>query len=239
MGFKKLLLVLSAAFFCAFLGGCLYPQAEKAGSGILDDAQLAMVQKAVEEYRKDNGGLLPIITKGQNTPVYQKYPIDFNKLKAPKNYLPEPPANAYESGGTFQYIIFDPEKKPTVKIYDVRIPDKIRELQIRIASQGYPPFKKEIARNVYTLDFKKLGYKKAPYVVSPYTHQKLPLVITGKGEIYVDYRRDLAKALKSSKRPFKKGEDIRVLLTEGSPYVPAYSLPYTVNEKNEPVFMAN
>ncbi|QWU05552.1 hypothetical protein KNH48_07625 [Heyndrickxia coagulans] len=237
MRFKNMLLLLTV-FSCISLGGCLYPGAQEKESRLPDDMQLQMVQKAVDAYRKDNGGLLPIKTKPQNTPVYVKYPIDFNKLKSPKNYLPDPPANAYDNGGTLQYVLLDPEHHPVVKVFDTRIPDKIRDLQIRIASQGYPPFKKEIARNVYALDFKKLGYKTDPYVVSPYTGRKLPFVITGRGGIYVDYRADLAKALKTGKRAFKPGEDIRVLLTEGSPFVPAYSLPCTVNQKNEPVFMA-
>ena len=35
--------------------------------------------------------------------------------------MAEPPGNAYESGGVFQYVIIDAESNPTVKIVDLRI----------------------------------------------------------------------------------------------------------------------
>ncbi|WP_026314424.1 hypothetical protein [Heyndrickxia acidiproducens] len=235
---RKLSFLVLITLICSVLSGCLYPEAQKADSQVSNDEQLKAVQKAVDQYKKANKGLLPIKTKPENTPVYMKYLIDFHQLKAPKTDLAAPPANAYESGGVYQYVIIDAEKNPVVKVFDVRIPEKIRELEIRIRSQGYPPFKKELARNVYTLDFKKLGYQTAPKVISPYSGRKLPFVVTGKGEIYVDYSKDLKQALEHSTQNFKAGEDIRSLLTENTPYVPAYSLPYTVNRKNEPVFMA-
>ena len=37
--------------------------------------------------------------------------------------------------------------------------ETISEIKLRIEIQGYPPFKEKIADNVFTLDFKKLGYK--------------------------------------------------------------------------------
>ncbi|MED1204883.1 hypothetical protein [Heyndrickxia acidicola] len=219
------------------LGGCLYPQDQKAESEIPNDQQLEIVQTAINEYQKKNDGILPIKTENQDTPIYQKYPIDFTKLTP--IYLSEPPGDAYENGGDYQYVLINAEKKPLVKIFNLEIAEKIRELHIRIDIQGYPPFKAEIARDVYTLDYKKLGYKQEPYVISPYTGHTLPFVITGTGDIYVDYQSDLYQALKQKgQRKFKKGMDIRSILTDHSPFVPAYSLPYTVNEKNEPIFMA-
>ena len=52
-----------------------------------------------------------------------KYPIDFKRLVP--QYMAEPPGNAYESGGVFQYVIVNAEKNPTVKIFDLRIADLI------------------------------------------------------------------------------------------------------------------
>ncbi len=34
---------------------------------------------------------------------------------------------------------------PTVKIFDLRIAETIRELKLRMNVQGYPPFKEKIA----------------------------------------------------------------------------------------------
>ncbi|WP_042457862.1 hypothetical protein [Neobacillus dielmonensis] len=218
------------------LTGCMYPDEKLTENQIPYKDQIQSVQTAVDEFRQDNGGILPIKTKDYNTPIYQKYPIEFKKI-APK-YIAEPPGNAFESGGIFQYVLIDVETNPTVKLLDLRMAETIREIQLRIKTKGYPPFKKQIARNVYTLDYKQLGYNKPPYAISPFTGQNLSFVISTDGGIYADYAPDLYQALKQTKRQITPGEDIRQLLTEDSLFVPAYSLPYTIEAAtNEPVFL--
>lgn len=220
------------------LSGCMYPQQELTQNQTPYKDQVQTVQKAVDDFKKDNGGILPIKTKDGNTPIYQKYQIDFKKI-VPK-YLTEPPGNAFESGGIFQYVLITPETNPTVKLLDLRMADTIRELKLRIKAGGYPPFKKQLAENVYSLDFKQLGLDKPLYAVSPFTQQNLPLVIDGSGEIFVDYRSDLYQAIKKNNISVKPGEDIRWILTKDSLFVPAYSLSYTVDPKTkEPVFLAH
>lgn len=82
-----------------FLSGCLYPNERKSSvHAIPYQDQLKQVQSAVDEFQKANGGSLPIQTKDMSTPLYQKYPIDFNRL-APR-YIAEPPSTAFESGET-------------------------------------------------------------------------------------------------------------------------------------------
>lgn len=218
------------------LSGCMYPNEKFTQNQIPYENQIQSVQTAVDAFKKDNGGILPIKTREANTPIYQKYPIEFKKL-TPK-YLAEPPGNAFESGGVFQYVLVDVETNPTVKLFDLRMADTIRDIQLRIKSNGYPPYKKQIAENVYTIDFKQLGYKQDPYAVSPYSNQNLPFVVTGSAEVYVDYRADLYQKLKKTGETLKSGEDIRNLLVKDSMFVPAYSLPYTIDSKtNEPVFL--
>jgi hypothetical protein len=219
-----------------FLSGCMYPDDKLAENQTPYKDQIQSVQTAVDSFKKDNGGILPIKTKDADTPIYQKYPIDFKRV-TPK-YMAEPPGNAFESGGIFQYVLIDVETNPTVKIFDLRLADTIRDINLRIKSKGYPPFKKRIASNVYTLDFKRLGYEKPPYAVSPYTNHNLTFVITGNAEVFIDYRSDLYQALQKAHKTLKPGEDIRSILTDDSMFVPAYSLPYTVDAKtNEPVFL--
>ena len=219
------------------LSGCFYPQEKKVQNQVPTEQQIQMVQSAVDQYQKDNDGLLPIKTKEKDTDLYIKYPIEFKKLIP--EYLSEPPGNAFENGGIFQYVLIDVEKNPTVKIFDLRIAEEIRGIQLRLHSKdGYPPFKEQIAPNVYTLDFEKIGYKKDPQIVSPYTNNNLPLIISGDGNIYVDYSSDLYEAMKKHDHSFQKGEYIRPILTKDSHFVPAYSLPYTTTENNEPAFMA-
>lgn len=217
------------------LSGCMYPDQELAKNKIPYKDQIQAVQTAVDDFKKDNGGILPIKTKEAVTPIYQKYPINFKRI-APK-YIAEPPGNAFESGGIFQYVLIDVETNPTVKLLDLRMAETIRDLNLRIRTMGYPPYKDEIAKNVYSLDFKKLGFKTPPYAVSPYTNQNLSFVITGNAEVFVDYRPDLYQALKKSDEQFQPGEDIRSILVSDSMFVPAFSLPYTVDSNNEPVFL--
>lgn len=223
-------------FTSILLSGCMYPNEDLAKNQIPYKDQIQAVQTAVDSFKKDNGGILPIKTKEADTPIYQKYPIDFKKI-TPK-YMAEPPGNAFESGGVFQYVLINAETKPTVKIFDLRIADTIRDINLRIKTMGYPPFKDRIAKNVYTLDFKKLGYDKPPYAVSPFTNQNLPFVINDNAEVFVDYRADLYQVLKKTKPHVKQGEDIRYILVNDSMFVPAYSLPYTIDAKTkEPVFL--
>ncbi|WP_243290072.1 hypothetical protein [Bacillus sp. FJAT-47783] len=223
------------------LSGCLYPEGKLSKNEVPYDTQITSVQTAVNNYQEQNNGLLPIKTRDMETPIYQKYPIDFNKLIP--EFLPEPPGTAYENGGVYLYVLVDVEENPTVKLIDLRIAEQIREINIRLEAykqtNGYPPFKEEITQGVYSIDYKKLGYSELPQVLSPFSNEYLPLVIDSNGEVFVDYSIDLYKALQKGGGKLKKGEDIRSILVEDSPFVPAFSLPYTVNEANEPIFLIN
>lgn len=218
------------------LTGCMYPEEKLVQNQIPYKDQLDSVQSAVNQFQEANGGLLPIKTKDAETPIYQKYPIDFKKI-VPR-FLSETPGNAYENGGLFQYVLVDVESNPVVKLIDLRMAETIREIKMRINASGYPPYKEKIAENIYTLDFKKIGYKEEPVAVSPYTNQNLHFIIATDGEIFIDYRSDLYQAIKSSKHELEEGEDIRHILVNESMFVPAYSLPYTIDKNKEPIFLA-
>ncbi|MDY0396556.1 hypothetical protein ACFSMW_04895 [Virgibacillus halophilus] len=222
-----------------FLSGCLYPKEELDKNKVPNQDQLDAIQKAVDEYREQTGGLVPIKTKPMETPLYEKYIVDFTMLKE-KNLISETPGNAYENGGIYQYTLITPEKNPTVKLIDLRMSEAIRDINIKLDlyrdKHLYPPFGKKIASNVYTIDYKKLGLNEAPYVKSPYSQKILPIVINTDGDLYVDYGSELADALKKYKHHYKNGDDIRDILAENTPFVPAYSLPYTV-KNGDPVFL--
>jgi len=218
------------------LTGCMYPEDEQVQNETPYQDQVQSVQLAVTQYQEDKGGILPIKTSDETTPIYQKYLIDFKRIVP--EYMAEPPDNAFESGGVFQYVIVHAETDPTVKIFDLRIAETLSELNLRVNVQEYPPFKEKISKNVYTLDYKKLGYEEEPYVVSPFTNNNLSFVINGNAEIFVDYRSDLYEVLKQGEHEYQTGEDIRELLSKNSLFVPVYSLPYTIDEKTkEPVFL--
>ena len=214
----------------------MYPNENLAQNKIPYEDQVNSVQNAVLKFQEENNGILPIKTKDATTPIYQKYLIDFKKIVP--TYLPEAPGNAFENGGIFQYVLIDVETNPTVKLFDLRIAETIRDIKLRISLQDFPPFKDQLSKNVFTLDFSKLGFSEDPAAVSPYSGINLPYVITGDGEIYVDYRSDLYQKLQEKEYNLKAGEDIRGILTENSLFVPAYSLPYTVDtETYEPIFL--
>ncbi|WP_353056504.1 hypothetical protein [Sporosarcina luteola] len=232
---KTSVLLLSVIAISLLLSGCMYKGEEKAVRENPYEDQLELIQKAVNAYKENNGGLLPIKTKEQETDMYIKYPIEFSKIVPA--YTEKIPSNAYETGGIYQYVLMDVEENPTVKLVDLRIAERIRDLNLRRHINGKLPFKDPVGENVYEIDYEAMGFKEPLKVESPYSDALLPIVVGGDGHFYVDYSIDLNRILQEEKPDVQEGEDIRYLLSDFYPILPAYSLPYTVNEKNEPVFL--
>lgn len=226
-------------FISLLLTGCLYPQNQLEQNKIPHEDQLEMVQKAVERYSEGTNGLMPIKTSDSNTPIFEKHLIDFNMMKE-KNVLSSVPGNAFENGGIYQYTIITPDENPRVKLIDLSTAEVLRKVNIKLdqyrSKNIYPPYDKEIEKGIFYLDYIKIGFKSEQYVVSPFSNENLPIVMDINGKIYIDYRIDLQHAIEEYGDKYKEGEDIRLLLTENSPFVPAYSLPYTIS-KGEPVFL--
>lgn len=221
------------------LAGCLYPENRKAENRVPYEEQLQSVQTAIEDFQKATNGLLPIETKEADTPIFQKYVIDFKRLSP--RYLHDVPSTSFEGGGEYIYVLTDVEKKPTVKLLDVKMTQTISELRLRIKiyqdEHTYPPYGKVVSKDLYTLNEKKLGFKTPPAVTSPVTGNSLPLLISSNGQIYVDYRSDFAYILEKMKQKPKQGENIQDVYWQETPFVPAFSVPYTINKKGEPAFL--
>ncbi|MDC3413058.1 hypothetical protein NC797_09785 [Aquibacillus sp. 3ASR75-11] len=233
--------LLSLLLLLLLLSGCLYPKERLSKNQMPNDAQLSMVQDAVDTYRENTNGLVPIKTKEQDTPIFLKYVIDFTALKE-QNLIQSIPGNAFENGGIYQYVLIYPEQNPTVKLIDLRIAEKLRSLQQRVNiyrnKNIYPPFGKEIDDGVYQINYEKLGLDALPYVESPYTQRNLPVVFDTQGNLLIDYSKDLFKYLNEYKHNYKNGDDIRYILADNAPFVPAYSLPYTIKD-GEPIPLKN
>ena len=76
MSVKKIgLLFISSLVFV--LSGCMYPSEKTTGQEIPYADQLESMQKAVDAYQQNSGGLLPIKTRDLETDIYIKYPIEF------------------------------------------------------------------------------------------------------------------------------------------------------------------
>ncbi len=226
---------LSLVLIVFVLSGCMYPGDTNDTQEVPYADQLETIQKAVYQYQEATGGLLPIKTRDMTIDMYIKYPIEFSKIIP--TYTEKIPSNAFETGGIYQYVLMDVEDQPTVKLVDLRAAERLRELNIRKNINGYVPFGDSVGINAFAVDFKKMGFDKPVTIESPYSQTQLPIVVGGDGNFYVDYTIDLSRILKEQKVNVEEGQDIRFLLTDNYPVLPAYSLPYTVNDKNEPIFM--
>ncbi|KAB8138490.1 hypothetical protein F9U64_04895 [Gracilibacillus oryzae] len=223
------------------LTGCMYPSENLSQNQISNDAQLEMVQQAINQYAAQNEGRLPIYTKENDTPIYQKYMIDFNMLKQ-NNLIQSIPGTAFESGGIYKYVLINVETEPVVKVIDLRVTDQLRDIQQRldiyISENEYPPFGKKVADGVYSLKYEELNLDAAPFVKSPYSTNNLPVLIDTNGELLIDYRMEIYKLLENTDKPYQAEEDVRKILTDNYPIVPAYSIPYTLKD-GEPVFSSD
>lgn len=183
------------------------------------------VQTAVDQYRKENNGVLPL-KPPQGSTLYQKYIVDFSKLEP---YLGSIPSNSYQKGGNYVFVVVDPGEQPKVKVMDLRVTERLRELQGRVNAynmeQGHFPLGKKEGKGLYALNFDKLDTEPVT-IPSPYNSQlSLPLLIDKKGTLYVDYRMDLVQILEETKKKPEKNMDTRQLLYRDSLFAPAYSPP--------------
>jgi hypothetical protein len=235
--YKILKLSLLAAALI-FLTGCLYPEEQRRENQPVYEEQLQSVQSAVMRYQ-ENTGVLPIKTREADTPVFRKYPINFSQLVPA--YLESPPGNSFESGGTFQYVLVTPEETPEVKLIDLRTVRVIQDLERRIfqyrSEHRYAPVKEVAGNELLKLDYEKLNYDEEPAVESPFhPDHRLPLLLQTDGSIVIDYSLDIKYFLdEHGKDSYEEGDDLRWLLVEHSPFVPAYSIPQTA-EDGEVVF---
>ncbi|HET7629253.1 MAG TPA: hypothetical protein VFK44_12845 [Bacillales bacterium] len=221
---------------CLMLAGCGYTGNVEIQHHVYQ-AQLHAVQEAVDEFQKDKG-ILPIKNSTMTTPIYIKYPIDFRRLQA---YLPDAPDNAFQNGGIYEYVLVDVERNPTVKVVDLTTLEKVREVQRRVNAYWYEhhfaPLGKVIVPKRYTIDYEALGYDETPMVTSPFTGHLLGFVMDADVDVSIDYRQDLYAFLNKYGGDFETGEDIREMLVNHSPFVPAESVPYTIDANGEPVFL--
>jgi hypothetical protein len=231
-----------AALFMAmviFLSGCFYPNDRRVEHQMPHPEQIEMVQRSIQQYREKTG-VLPIQTKEADTPIFEKYVVDFNKL-IQQRYLDRAPSHSFEEGGVFQYVLIDVENDPKVRLIDLRLANEVRSLQMRVNDylrrNTYLPVDQVIEGGYFTLDYKKLNLTSEPFVQSPFSRQYLPFVADQNGRIGIDYRLDLYQEIQSrGELGDLDGEDIRFLLVENTYFVPVHSFPYTIKD-DEPVFM--
>ncbi|WNF38019.1 hypothetical protein RJD24_06205 [Bacillaceae bacterium IKA-2] len=229
MMMKKLIL---GTFLLFLLTGCLYPEQERLENQVSYENQILAVQQAVVQYRLENQ-VLPIHQERTDSTKIQQNLIDFQKLVP--MYLQQPPGNSFENGGFYQYVLIDVEVDPQVKLIDLAMTREIQEFQRSIneyrRKNRFAPVQEIVAEGVFLLDHEKLRLKKAPTVNSPFhPDHRLPLLMDGDGIVIVDYTISLNDALNQFEHGLVHGDDIRELLVTHYPFVPAYSVPYTIKD---------
>lgn len=230
---KRLYAVAMSAMLLAGCGGLAASPEEVRVQQQVSEADLIAVQQAVDAFKTETS-VLPIKTTEHDTSVYIKYLIDFQKL-VPK-YLASTPDNAYERGGIYQYVLYDVERNPTVKLVDLHAAERIREINLRVFVQKYPAFGEQVTPYIYTLDYAKMGLDELT-VPSPYSTTHLPIVVTTTGEPIVDYRIDFQRLFDEGVIEAAPGDDLQQLVAQQMDVLPAYSVPYTVDENGDVIFM--
>jgi hypothetical protein len=214
------------AVLSALLGGCLYPEERKLENQIPSEFYLEATQKAVEQFQKDTG-VLPIVTKPLETPIFEKYEIDFRRMM-PK-YMPDAPGNSFEKGGVYKYVLIDVETKPTVRLIHLGAVSKVADVQSAVnrflRNYGKLPIRADLGNGYYSIDFEKMSMQDVQ-VQSTVGSYLLPLVMNAKGEVGIDYAADIANVLRSTKAEVKENTDPRYVMARHSMFVPAKSFPY-------------
>lgn len=221
--------IASLIMLSAVLSGCLYPDERRAENQVPSEMLLEMTQKGIEQFKQDTA-VLPIVTKELNTPIFEKYEIDFSKM-VPK-YLPDVPGNAFEKGGVFKYVLIDVETNPTVRLIHLGAVSTVADVQLAVDRYRYNndnklPIKDDLGDGYFSIDFGKIGMKETQ-VPGTAGNYLLPLIMNGKGEVGIDYAMDIATVLRESKATVQERTDPRYVMARESTFVPAKSFPYTM-----------
>ncbi|WP_127530765.1 hypothetical protein [Paenibacillus kobensis] len=228
--------VLTLLVLMAALSGCLYPKDRLVQNQMPAKDAVLNMQTVVNQYFTDTG-MLPIVTPKADTPKYEKYRIDFAKLKG-HNYISDPPSYAFEGGGHYYYLIINEETTRQVKLMDIAVFQQVSDIQ-REVDKYYNGDAKMISLNgepvypgFYRIDFDRLGMKE-PEILSVYSGRTVSPMIDEKGRVYLDYAVDMMQAVQKSGKEPKAEDDLRELLAQSSDLVPVKSPLYRyVN--NEP-----
>lgn len=188
------------------------------------------VQAAVDRYILTHKSP-PIKPRTGVSGEYERYAVDFHALRQTLQ-LSEVPANAYESGGPYYYVLLQEPDGWQVKLIDMLVWQTVTDIQAKAdtyrTQTGRVPAAAEHADGLYILDAEALGLD-THLVRSVYSPQMLPLVITEDGTVVIDYAFEIMKRIQLLGDEFQPAEnlcDLRDLLISESFMVPVHSLPY-------------
>ncbi len=231
MRFKQSFLLALAGAIVLLSTGCMYPAEQRMQLDRLSQ-QVAQVQVAVDAYFRQNK-ILPYVYTEMKQKLTTKYKVNFKELNG---FLGELPPSSFNKGGYFVFVLVDVEKDPTVRLFDLRINDAVSKIESGINQyvKHYRalPKKTQINQYFYTIDYKKLKLEPIE-IPSPYSQEKLPLIIDLNGKVYIDYRTEVMKKWQQATQKPSEQTDLRLWLSKDSLYVPAFS-PVIKMKGNEP-----
>lgn len=210
------------------LSGCVYGERIKQQGAPATGEYIALVQNAMELYQKKTG-ILPIRNKDADTPEFERYRIDFKKLKDAQ-ILSTVPTNAFENGGTAIYVVVHTETVPQVKLLDLVSYQQIVDLQ-----QAVDRYKKEhgdalpkgepVSQGYWQLDF--AGLNRSPEQIrSPYSQALLYPVMNGAGKVGIDYAPEILRVVQKKGLKPDGVTDLRDIIMDDAHFVPTGSFPY-------------
>lgn len=226
--YKRVTSMLMVILLMFVATGCLYPEKSKGQKPTSYRESVNRIQLAVDDYQKEEG-LLPILNADQDTPRYEKFRIDLNKLKN-KGYIDEIPDTSFEMGGSAYFLILDEETNPTIKVMDLVTVQKINDVQLAVdkykrSHANGLPIGEMLYPNIHAVDLVKAGVPKAE-LASVYSGQDMDFIMDAQGIVYADYAYDIMQAVEKSDTQPTANKDLRVYLEEASQLVPVKSLPY-------------
>ncbi len=212
------------------LTGCMYPDELRKENQVAPGEYIPVVQQAVDRYIEANS-VPPIKNSEIDTPIFEKYVVDFKKLMD-SGYLSQLPLDSFESGGSYYYVLIHIEEQPTVKLLDLVVKQQVGDVQraveqYSLAHNGQLPLGDEAGEGYFRIQYDQLGIQ-AVQIRSPYSRQFLSLLLHESGKVYIDYAPDLMRVKEQAGETFSAEQypDLRYLLTEVHHVVPVSSAPY-------------
>jgi len=232
----RLLILNISMLSILIISGCMYPKERMMENQLPPMEQVSMVQAAIEKFHEDTK-VLPILTKEADTPVFEKYVIDFSGL-VPR-YMPYVPGGAFEQGGPYLFVLTEVETNPTVRLLDLRVVDTVSTVQSRVSyyykKNNSLPVEGVVEPGYFTINFSQIGMgKQVQTIESPISGKRLPIIMTSTGQVGVDYTEDLELVLKNNNLQSASFKDVREIIPQNSIYVPVKSFHY-VAENGEVV----